>query len=130
LGRFKLRWGDNEIEYEGEDSTKKYEEALTLFKITDTRSQLPPEGDSEKEVKKERGPPRKGIFAPEIVKLVEEKYFKLPHKRSLQNVQKALQERGIPVSGKSSQILMALKRQLRTKLKGTKTPDGWTFWQE
>jgi hypothetical protein len=136
MGKFRIKWGENEIEYEGENSNLKYAEALATLKQEEGPSEHkkpsdPTKGPPNKEPDKSaKGLPRKGIFAPEIVKLVDAGFFKLPQKRSSQEVQEELHNRGIPTSGKNTQILMALKRLLRSRLKGTKTKDGWVFWQE
>jgi hypothetical protein len=130
MGKFRIRWGDAEIEYEGMDSDKKYAEAIELMKVSPLNA---PERESLKPPKTaqvQRGGFKKGIFAPEIKKLVEAGFFKLPKRRKTSDVVKALSDRGIPVSGKEEAILNATKRLLRSSLKGTKTDEGWTFWQE
>lgn len=129
MGRFRIKWGDNEIEYEGQDSDSKFDEAFKRLEGA-KQSHTVVRKEEEKETKSARGGVRKGLFAPEIKKLLDEGFFKLPHKKTVAEVQKALEDRGIPVQGKGSQIVTASKRLLRRGLKGTKTPEGWVFWQE
>ena len=129
MGRFRIKWGDNEVEYEGADSDRKFDEAFNRLESAKPSHNIVRK-EEEKEGKDGRGGLRKGLFAPEIKKLFEEGFFKLPNKKTVAEVQKALEDRGIPVQGKGPQIVTACKRLLRRGLKGTKTPEGWVFWQE
>lgn len=128
MGRFRIKWGDSEVEYEGPDSEKKFDETFNRLESTKQSRQAP--NGKDEEVKSGRGGLRKGLFAPEIKKLFDEGFFKLPNKKTVAQIQKALEDRGIPVQGKGPQIVTASKRFLRRGLKGTKTPEGWVFWQE
>jgi hypothetical protein len=132
--RFKIRNGEIEIEYEGlvKDVNERYQEALdwlkSLPKVMEEKKIRPEKQDEEKEGK--RGGARKSIFSPKVDELINEGFLKLPNKRKVEDVAKALQERGLPVSGKEEAILNALKRRLGKNLKGTKTGDEWYFWTE
>jgi hypothetical protein len=129
LGRFRVKWGDREIEYEGTDSDAKYLEALELVKAPTEPSSQKHDTQHKPEADKTHTGGRKPLFAPEIVKLIDEHYFRLPNKRTVKDVIKTLQDRGLPVSGKYAQTQTALKRLLKDRLKGTKTEEGWIFWE-
>lgn len=84
-----------------------------------------------KEEEKRKGARGPEIWSPAIDALIQEGFFKLPNKRMAKDVIKALADRALPVTGKSAQILTTLKRKVRKGiLKGTKGPEGWTFWTE
>jgi len=71
------------------------------------------------------------IWSPAIDRLIQKGFFKLPNRRTRKDVEKALEDRALPVKGKARQIITALTRKVRKgDLKGTKGPDGWTFWTE
>lgn len=133
--RFKIKNGEIEIEYEGlvKDVNERYKEALDWLKSTprmvkEKETKQEKEGEVEKEDK--RGGARKSIFSPKIDELINKGFFKLPNKKKIGDVVKALQEQGLPVTGKDKAILNALKRRLGKTLKGTKTDDEWNFWTE
>jgi len=129
--RFKIKNGEIEIEYEGlvKDVNERYKEALDWLKS------IPREEEKEEKIRKEeekrkgtRGPE---IWSPAIDTLIQEGVFKLPNKRTPKEVMKVLEDKALPVSGKAAQILTTLKRKVRRgDLKGTKGPEGWTFWTE
>ena len=80
-----------------------------------------------------RKPGKRGpvIWASAIDDLIQEDFFKLPNRRATADVAKALVDKGLPAAKKQAEIVIALRRKLRQrKLKGTKTPHGWTFWTE
>jgi hypothetical protein len=132
--RFKIKNGEIEIEYEGlvKDVNERYKEALdwlkSLPKVMEEKKIRHEKEGEEKEEK--RGGARKSIFSPKVDELINEGFLKLPNKRKIEDVVKALQERGLPVTGKEDAILNALKRRLGKNLKGTKTGDEWYFWTE
>jgi len=133
--RFKIKNGEIEIEYEGlvKDVNERYKEALDWLKSLPRK-----EGEPEKEEQKEKeGEERKKgtrgpeIWSPAIDSLIQEGFFKLPQKRFNKDVIKALEDKALPVKGKTSIILKTLTRKVRRgDLKGTKSPEGWTFWTE
>jgi hypothetical protein len=132
---FKIKKGEIEIEYEGrvEDVNQRYKEALDWLRSApktteEKRINHTKEGEVEKE--KKRGGARKSVFSPKIDELINEGFFKLPNRKKMTDVAKALQEKGLPVTGKEEVILNALKRRLGKTLKGTKTGDEWSFWTE
>lgn len=77
-----------------------------------------------------RGGARREFFSPKIDELIKQGFFKLPNKRKLPDVMKAIQEKGLPTSGKEKAILIALKRRLGKTLNGTKEGNEWVFWTE
>jgi hypothetical protein len=85
--------------------------------------------EGEEEIEK-RGGARRALFSPKIDELITENYFKLPDRRNVADVMKALREKGLPVTDKKKAILEALKRRLDEPLKGTKEAGEWVFWTE
>ena len=87
-------------------------------------------GEAKEEEKKEkRGGPRKAIYPPEIQRLKEENFFGT--KKSLDDVIKRFESKGVPTRGKRATIQNALVRDTRkkgSKLKATKEDDTWFFW--
>jgi hypothetical protein len=137
--RFKIRKGEIEIEFEGpaEEVSNKYKEAFDWVKSVFPQENLEPKKqksavtkiDNKEEKKKgTRGPE---IWAPAIESLIGDSFFKLPAKRNLQDVSKALQDKALSVQGKSGLISQTLVRKVRKgALKGTHGPNGWVFWTE
>jgi len=133
--RFRVRNGEIEIEYEGlvKDVNERYKEALNWLKSIPHK-----EGEEKKEEKKEedREEKKKGtrgpeIWSPAIEGLIQEGFFKLPNKKTKKDVMKALEDKALPVKGKAAIILTTITRKVRRgDLKGTKGPEGWTFWTE
>lgn len=134
-GHFKIKKGEVEIEYEGSsnDVNNRYKEAFEWLKTIPLKT-AEKEKEGEKEEKQQRtkkGTRGPAIWSPAIDTLIREGFFKLPNRRTKKEVQKALEDRALPTKGKSTQILVALTRKVRKgDLKGTKGPDGWTFWAE
>ncbi len=61
--------------------------------------------------------------------LIREGFF--GHKRTRENVEEALESRGIATEGRSSVIHNTLTRRVKKGiLKGMKGPEGWVFWTE
>jgi hypothetical protein len=133
---FRIRKGEIEIEYEGSsnDVNKKYEEAFEWLKtIPSKRTKKEKEDKEEKDEKEEkkRGTRGPAIWSPAIDSLIQEGFFKLPNSRTRKDVEKELEDKALPVKGKSGQIVTTLRRKVRKgDLKGTKGPEGWTFWTE
>jgi hypothetical protein len=129
--RFKIRNGEIEIEYEGlvKDVNERYKEALEWLKSI-SRKEV--EGRKEEEVEeKKKGTRGPEIWSPAIDSLIQEGFFKLPKKRAKKDVMTALEDKALPVKGKAGIILVTLTRKVRRgDLKGTKGPEGWTFWSE
>ena len=129
--RFRIRKGEMEIEYEGSSSDVniRYKDAFEWLKTVPLKKEKKIEKHEEKKEER-RGGARKALFSPRIDDLIKEDFFKLPNKRKVDDVVKALQEKGLPVVGKRIPILMALKRRLGKTLKGTKSDGEWVFWTE
>jgi uncharacterized protein (DUF362 family) len=63
--------------------------------------------------------------------LVQEGFFKLPHKKTREDVAKALEARGIPAKDKKNEIEGILARRVKREvLKAAKDPEGWVYWTE
>lgn len=130
--RFRIRKGEMEIEYEGSpsDVNTRYKDAFAWLKTVPPKKEKKTEEREEEKKEERRGGVRKALFSPTIDELIKEDYFKLPNKRDVDDVIKALQEKGLPVVGKRKAMLTALKRRLGKTLKGTKTDGKWVFWTE
>ena len=63
--------------------------------------------------------------------LVQEGFFKLPNKRTMNDVIRALEARGMSAKGMEDKIADALARRVkRGILKAAKGPDGWNYWTQ
>jgi len=63
--------------------------------------------------------------------LISEGFFELPNKRTIEDVAKALDSKGLLINGKESQIANSLARRVKKGvLKKSKTSDGWVYWTE
>jgi uncharacterized protein (DUF362 family) len=63
--------------------------------------------------------------------LVQEGFFKLPSKRTREDVTKALEAKMITTKGKEGRIANILARRVKTGvLKAAKDQDGWVYWTE
>ena len=127
--RFKIESGDVEIEYEGPltEVNQRYEQAFEWIKSVPLKKI-----EKIKEKKEQRrGGPRKSIYPPKIDELVSEGFFNLPNRKTVAEVMKALENKGLPVTGKREVIINALRRKIRSGvLKGTKVGREWNFWVE
>jgi len=134
--RFKIKNGEIEIEYEGlvKDVNERYKEAFDWLKSIPRKEVEEKEGEKkEKEEVEEKKKGTRGpeIWSPAIDGLIQEGFFKLPNKRTKKDVVKALEDKALPVKGKTGIILITLTRKVRRgDLKGTKGSEGWTFWTE
>ena len=56
-------------------------------------------------------------------------FFKLPNKRSFDDVMQQLEKDDSRATVKRAEILVTLRRRVKgKKLQGEKGPDGWIFW--
>jgi len=63
--------------------------------------------------------------------LIREGFFKLPNKRTIEDVAKALEARGLSTKGKENKIANSLARRVKKRvLKKAKTSDGCVYWTE
>lgn len=63
--------------------------------------------------------------------LIREDFFKLPNKRTREEVAKALENRGITTEGKEGRIANSLSRRAKKGvLKAAKGAEGWVYWTE
>ncbi len=132
--RFRIKSGEQEIEYEGplNEVNKRYDDALEWLTSRPDEATGSKKEDR-KEVKKEdkRGGLRKAIYPPEIEKLKKVNYFK--PKKSLDDVIKKFESTGVPTRGKRTAIRNALiydSRKQGSTLKATKEDDTWYFMQD
>ena len=128
-GRFRIKNGEIEIEYEGpiKEVNQRFEKVLGLVV---SRKEKKLEAETE-EKKSKRGGRRKPIYAPKIRDLIDEGFFK--PKKSLDEVIKKLESLGVPTRGKRVSVRNALIREAGKKdsaLKATKEDDTWYFMQD
>jgi uncharacterized protein (DUF362 family) len=70
-------------------------------------------------------------WAPTIDSFIRDGFFKLPHKRTRDDVVKAFENRGVSTKGYVSVISSTLTRRVRMgKLKAIKEISGWIYWTE
>jgi len=79
-----------------------------------------------------RGPQTWGGHAYHALEsLIQEGFFRLPNKRTREDVAKALEGRAISTKGKEGRIANSLSRRVKKGvLKAAKSPDGWVYWTE
>ena len=81
---------------------------------------------------KRKGPQTWGGHAHHAIEsLIHEGFFKHPKKRTIAEVARAIEAKGLSTKGKETKIADALTR--RTKkgaLKKAKSPNGWVYWTE
>lgn len=131
MGRFRLKKGDIEVEYEGEDSDSKYEKAFAWIEgVKVAHKEVPQMRQEQSKEQSQRGGVRTGFISPGIEKLMEQHFFKLPKKKQVSEIMVALRDLGIPVKGKEEAVVNACRRRLGKGLKGTKEQGKWVFWQE
>ena len=132
---FRIRNGEIEIEYDGplQDVNERYAEAFEWLKGSTSPiiGSLTKGEKAKQETDTKKGTRGPEIWSPAIDTLIKDGFFKLPNKRQRKDVVKALENKALPVQGKGDAIKTALTRKVRKgDLKGTKGPDGWTFWTE
>ncbi len=72
-----------------------------------------------------------GQMSKALQELVREGFFKLPNKRTIEHVTKALESKGLLIRDKEDNISDSLAgRAKKGKLKRSKTSDGWIYWAE
>ena len=129
--RFRIKNGEIEIEYEGplKEVNERYKSAFEWLTSQERRKRGRVEKGEEKKKEERRGGLRKPIYPEKIRGLIENGFF--TPKKSLDDVIKALESKGMPTRGKRTSIRNALVRGIRkkdTKLKGTKENSNWYFW--
>jgi uncharacterized protein (DUF362 family) len=71
------------------------------------------------------------IWAPAVDRLIREEFFKLPNKRTREDVRKVLKARSVPVEGNMNLVITTLTRRVeKGMLKAKKEPEGWIYWTE
>jgi uncharacterized protein (DUF362 family) len=79
---------------------------------------------------RERGGAPK-IWAPAIDNLIREGFFKLPNKRTREDVRKALKAKSVPVEDNMNLVVTTLTRRVKKgTLKAANSSDGWIYWTE
>lgn len=129
---FRIKNGETEIEYYGplSDTNQRYEEAFEWLKGIPAPETPTKNAKTRVETvrKSTRGPE---IWSSAIDELIKQGYFKRPNQRKTKDVLKALADKAFPVEDKGDTITTTLRRKIRKgDLKGTKGPDGWTFWTD
>ena len=79
---------------------------------------------------RERGGAPK-IWASAIDQLISEGFFRLPKKRTREEVRKTLMDRSVPVEGNMNLVVMTLARRVKKGLlKTEKAGETWIYWTE
>ncbi|MGA9388278.1 MAG: DUF362 domain-containing protein [Candidatus Bathyarchaeia archaeon] len=79
------------------------------------------------------GPPQTwgGQACRAMKSLMQDGFFKLPNKKSTEDVARAFEAKGIPTKNKEDKIASILTRRVkRAILKAAKGPNGWVYWTE
>jgi uncharacterized protein (DUF362 family) len=70
-------------------------------------------------------------WAPAIDNLIREGFFKMPNKRTREDVKKALKAKSISVEGNMNLVVTTLTRRVKKGvLKAVNGSDGWIYWTE
>lgn len=71
------------------------------------------------------------IWASAIDRLINEGFFRLPNKRTREEVRKTLMNRSVPVEGNMNLVVTILTRRVKKDLlKTEKVGETWTYWTE
>lgn len=71
------------------------------------------------------------IWSSAIDGLIQEGFFKLPNRRTRDDIKKALQAKSIQTEGKAGMIATTLTRKVKKGvLKASENSDGWVYWAE
>jgi len=71
------------------------------------------------------------IWSSAIDSLIQEGFFKLPNRRTIDDIKKALQAKSIQTEGKASMIATTLTRKAKKGvLKASESSNGWVYWAE
>jgi uncharacterized protein (DUF362 family) len=71
------------------------------------------------------------MWAPAIDGLIREGFFKLPNKRTREDVEKALKAKSVPVEGNMNLVITTLTRRVTSgMLKAKQETEGWIYWTE
>jgi len=130
MGRFRIRLGEAEIEYEGEDSTSKYQAALDWVSETPEHERIKTPAKSEKqnhieEKNSKRGGIRSPVVSPKIDELIEGGWF--DSHRSIDDTVTELKRLVVPGTNKES-VKQGLNRRVGKTL-ATVMDDGvQVFW--
>ncbi len=112
----------------GEGELKNIEIVGASFEDLKTRFKLASEQHAKKW--RERGGAPK-IWAPAIDELIREGFFRLPNKRTREDVGRVLKDRSVPVEGNTNLIATTLTRRVsKGILRARKELEGWTYWME
>jgi uncharacterized protein (DUF362 family) len=69
------------------------------------------------------------MWAPAIDGLIQEGFFKLPNRRTREDVKKALKARSVPVESNMNLVVTTLERRVKKGvLKSKKDPEGWIYY--
>jgi len=81
------------------------------------------------EWRKRGGAPK--IWASAIDKLIAEGYFRLPNRRTREEIRKTLMDRSVPVEGNMNLVITTLARRVKKGLlKMEKAGETWSYWTE
>ena len=132
MGRFKVKLGEAEIEYEGEDSEEKYAEALTWVEgkgeATPVKKSAARKEREEGEAGSKAGGPRSAVIGPKTDELVSEGWFS--KHRKIPEIVTELKNRGVPGVNANNVLTACMRRVRSKKLKTIKDAGERVFWSE
>lgn len=133
MGRFRIKSGEIEIEYEGEDSKEKYEAAFDWVRqnpapVAPARppSGAPAADGEEKKKEDRRGGQRSAVISPAIDKLLESGWFGEHRKNS--DIVQELKNRGTPGVSDDNVNAACMRRVRDGKLETILDEGQRVFW--
>src|SRR3989304_4407053 len=112
--RFRIKNGEIEIEYQGptKEVAERYREAFGWLKsVPRDEGEKTPKKKNEIATDRKKGPRTSEIWSPAIDSLIHEGFFKLPKRRTKEEIAKALEDKALPVQGKNKMITQTLTRK-------------------
>lgn len=129
MGRFRLRTGDTEIEYEGEDSQEKFESSFAWIKSVPQTQSAPVKVKTQAgggQIDTKRGGQRSAVIGPAIDELIGSGWFKEHHK--VPDIVKELKSRGTPGVTNENVNVACMRRVKSKKLDTILEKDQRIFW--
>jgi hypothetical protein len=132
VGKFRVKLGDTEIEYEGEDSESKYQAALDWLNKTPQKERVKEDKahkeSEDTEVKSsKRGGIRSAVVSPKIDQLIEGGWFS--EHRTIDDVMAELKRLVVPGADKTN-VTNALKRRVGKTLETVMDNEVQVFWSK
>lgn len=130
MGRFRVRLGETEIEYEGEDSEQKYAEALAWIggkgEAAPARKHSAAKESASEEAGSKAGGPRSPVIGPKVDELISEDWFS--KHRKIPEIMTELKNRGVPGVNVMNVRAACMRRVRSKKLKTIMDGEERVFW--